>query len=247
MADGGVTSGDESAAMESLLQQKDEGVSILVSGDVPNQFHYHLSRCLLGAAGEGRRRLLGLTRPTPAMVTERTSHRIETDPSRFRVVLGGNWKTANRYRSRATLNTTSAPAGFPPTIGGPNATFLRDPTVGAFTEQLKTGMTELKPVDGTWEPAQLRVTVDSFRDLIAAESVERATEAVRELAAETVARQGMFHVHARAGWRDDEVEQLRAATDMTMRIQPRDGRLMFRPYLDGESATDWQALPSIPE
>lgn len=236
-----------------LLQQKEDGVAVLVTGAVPDAVHRAMSARLLGSPAEDRRRVLALTSHDETDVTDRLPSGARTSPDRLRAVLGDGWTRSAAATPTPTAATAAdAPTPEPDVGAGTDVpeqalSVLTDPSLSSFGERLARDVAALDTHAGGFAPGQLRLCVDSLDHLADEYEADQVLRFAHLLADQVRTNDGMAHFHTHHPYDDLPTPGLDAVTEVVVRLRLSDDGPEFRPYLDGDPLTDWASIPPVPE
>jgi len=258
--------GGDDDSLGALLDRKQDGVAVLVTGPVPAAVHRSMSARLLGSPDLDRRRVIGLTAPTDGSVDDRLPPGASTSPGRLRTVVGNGWA-----RSSASVAGTSTDAGagaapgagagaaetptpatgsqFPgvDTLPPDGVTVLEDSSLSAFGERLAREVTTLDQLADGLDPGQLRLCVDSVDQLVHDNDDDAVLRFAHLLADQVRRHDGMLHLHTTHRRDDLAVAELADVTEVVLRLRLTGEAPEFRPYLDGDPLADWGPIPGLPD
>lgn len=201
---------------QALAALKRRGCGLLVVGMAPDA-HVDVCQRLLGdAVAEPRRRLIVLTGGT-ASAEERIHGGCGDGDGALRVI-----DRRGPTRSAAAATPTS------PVLD------LR-----TLSTDVDGALADLAPEEGRFEPAELRVCLDSVGCLLDANGTDAVRSFLGETCEEVRARDGMFHAHLPLAHGSDRVEALAEPFDAVVEVRPGDQRW----HLPDEGiTTDWLSL-----
>lgn len=241
-----------------LLDRKENGVAVLVTGSVPDTVHRSMSARLLGSPDADRRRVLALTHHEETATTERLPPGASTAPDRLQVVLGNGWTRS----ATAVDETGGAPAGSNGetvsdvsgggdaplgTVPAESVTALSDPSLASFGERVSRSVGALNRLAGEFTPGQLRLCLDSLDHLADGYGDSQVLRFAHLVADQVRSHDGMVHLHTRRPYDDLPVPGIDDVTEVVIRLRLTGEVPEFRPYLDDEPLTGWARIPPLPE
>lgn len=263
MSTGSPQSGDtgDGNPVGPLLDRKDDGVAVLVAGEVPDAVHRSMSARLLGSPDVDRRRVLALTHYDESAVTDRLPPGVTTDPDRLRTVFCDGWtRSAALTTAAAGTDAPSSPDGPRPEPGGPSVdefspgavsadgtTVLEETTLSAFGERLTREVAALYRTAGDLDPGQLRLCLDSLDHLTDGYDDAQVLRFAHLVADQVRNYDGMAHFHTRRPLDDLPVPGIVDVTEVVLRLRVAGDTAEFRPYLNGDPLTDWGPIPPLSE
>ncbi len=248
--------GGDDDSLGALLDRKQDGVAVLVTGPVPATVHRSMSARLLGSPSLDRRRVLGLTAPTEGGVDDRLPPGADTDPDRLRTVVGDGWARSTGAVSQgggatpaptpdAAVSTPPAPGveGLPPA----GVAVLEDPSLSTFGERLAREVAALNRLTEGFDPGQLRLCLDSVDHLVHAHEDDAVLRFLHLITDQVRRHDGMAHLHTTHRWDDNAVAELQDVTEVVVRLRLTGEAPEYRLYLDGDPLTDWGPIPALPD
>lgn len=235
-----------------LLDQKQDGVAVLVTGAVPTDVHRSMSKRLLGSPDADRRRVLALTRHDEHALRERLPEGARTTPDSLGVVLGDGWTRSAAATSgvEGPGETVDAPLDASPSgfdgVPEETLTVLDDPSLSTFGERLARTVTRLRDTAGGFDPGQLRLGLDSIDHLADDYGDDEVLRFTHLLADQVRNDDGMIHLHTHRDHDELPVARLADVADVVIRLRLAGDGPEFRPYLDGDPLTDWGPFPPVP-
>lgn len=255
-AGGGAEDHGEGSPVGSLLDRKENGVAVLVTGSVPDTVHRSMSARLLGSPDADRRRVLAMTHHDEATTTDRLPPGAPTAPDRLRVVLGNGW-TRSAAAADGSGGTATGPNGATGAdVGGDgpldtlpteSVTALSDPSLASFGGRVSRSVGALNRLAGEFSPGQLRLCLDSVDHLADGYGDSQVLRFAHLVADQVRSHDGMVHLHTRRPYDDLPVAGLDDVVEVVIRLRLTGEVPEFRPYLDDEPLTGWASIPPVPE
>lgn len=169
--------------LSALSRHRRRGCCVLVYGDLPTARRVALSRRHLGSADRRRYRVFGLTDVSRGAVAARLPPGTTPDDATVAVVGRADWTRDCRSAER----TGSGESADDSTLDAPSI----PPAAGAAA--LGDAMARIEPAEDGFDPAELRVCVDSLAPFVDDAPLDDVRAAVRRLAAEVRAYRGLCH------------------------------------------------------
>jgi hypothetical protein len=224
------TEADGRALERSLSEMKRSGSAILVVGAVPHDAYVRVSRQMLGAGGESRRRVLVVPQGERERVGERLRDTGSLDPSYARVLAA----TADTRNGAAAASGGAATSPTGPPVERVEAS---PAALGAATT---TAIEALEEAAGGLAPAELRVGVDVVPTLLSEHGREAAFGFLHVLANQVRHHDGMGHVRLPRERSAEVVRTLAPLFDALLELRVNGVGLEQRWHLTEEGlVSDW--------
>lgn len=189
---------DGAAFVDALARHRRRGCGVLVYGDLSAERKNGLSRKHLGAPDQRRYRVFGLADVPRSVVSERLPPGTTPDDGTVAVV-----DRASELRGCAAAPVDPGAAPFPPAAGAA--------ALGDAIERLD------RANDG-FEPASLRVCVDSLSPFVERTPFGEVRTAVRRLSTEVTDRRGLLQAFLPVSADHPAVDALRPLFEVTIEV-----------------------------
>lgn len=212
---------------EALSELKNRGCTVLISGCAPEAAFDEISASFLGRPPERRSRVFGL---------------LDRDVDRARTRLrnagpGNDPAIVVDAMADAPRTATAADADL---TGRPYVVRRTDYSLSGFETELARAIEDVRRLHGPFEPAQLRVCVDSLRPLAERYDADALREFLESLSATIVDARGMGHFVFPDAYADSSLGSLDPAFDVVVELRNENEHVeqQWR-FRDRDISTPW--------